>query len=161
MVRDSKKKDKKSKESAFKKFLKKRAPVYLAVIAIVVIFIVPELTKGDLQSSFPQDFSDEEKLVVHTLMDYDGPNDEGLTIMKAIENQISETYPNERIYDNKNTKVDISVSKLEEENYRVIFDFQSHKEDFHFDWNVDMENGEVDGNDMDSKYIIDLVDFYD
>ncbi|MEJ2259692.1 MAG: hypothetical protein P8X78_04160, partial [Nitrosopumilaceae archaeon] len=63
MVRDSKKKEEKPKESPFKKFLKKRAQVYLAVIAIVVIFIVPELTKGDLQSNLPQNLSDEDKLV--------------------------------------------------------------------------------------------------
>ncbi|MFZ8907345.1 MAG: hypothetical protein ACO2Y5_01205 [Nitrosopumilaceae archaeon] len=161
MVRDSKKKEEKPKESPFKKFLKKRAPVYLAVIAIVIIFIVPELTKGDLQSSLPQDLSDDERLVVDTLMSYKGPNDEGLSIMDAISNQISDNYPNEKIYDNKKTKVDVSVTKLEGEQYQVIFDFQSYKEDLHYDWNLNMQNGEIDGNDKDSKYIIDIVDFYD
>ena len=161
MVRDSKKKEEKSKESPFKKFLKKRAPVYLAVIAIVIIFIVPELTKGDLQSSLPQDLSDDERLVVDTLMSYKGPNDEGLSIMDAISNQISDNYPNEKIYDNKKTKVDVSVTKFEGEQYQVIFDFQSYKEDLHYDWNLNMQNGEIDGNDKDSKYIIDIVDFYD
>ena len=161
MVRDSKKKEEKPKESPFKKFLKKRAPVYLAVIAIVIIFIVPELTKGDLHSSLPQDLLDEERLVVDTLMSYKGPNDEGLSIMDAISNQISDNYPNEKIYDNKKTKVDVSVTKLEGEKYQVIFDFQSYKEDLHYDWNLNMLNGEIDGNDKDSKYIIDLVDFYD
>lgn len=161
MVRDSKKKEEKPKESPFKKFLKKRAPVYLAVVAIVIIFIVPELTKGDLQSSLPEDLSDDERLVVDTLMSYKGPNDEGLSIMDAISNQISDNYPNEKIYDNKKTQVDVSVTKLEEEKYQVIFDFQSYKEDLHYDWNLNMQNGEIDGNDKDSKYIIDLVDFYD
>ena len=161
MVRDSKKKEEKPKESPFKKFLKKRAPVYLAVVAIVIIFIVPELTKGDLQSSLPEDLSDDERLVVDTLMSYKGPNDEGLSIMDAISNQISDNYPNEKIYDNKKTKVDVSVTKLEGEKYQVIFDFQSYKEDLHYDWNLNMQNGEIEGNDKDSKYIIDLVDFYD
>ena len=161
MVRDSKKKEEKPKESPFKKFLKKRAPVYLAVIAIVIIFIVPELTKGDLQSSLPQDLSDDERLVVDTLMSYKGPNDEGLSIMDAISNQISDNYPNEKIYDNKKTKVDVAVTKLEGEKYQVIFDFQSYKEDLHYDWNLNIQNGEIEGNDKDSKYIIDLVDFYD
>jgi len=161
MVKDSKKKEEKSKESPFKKFLKKRAPVYLAAIAIVIIFIVPELTKGDLLGSFPQNLSDEEQLVVDTLMSYKGPNNEGLSIMDAISNEISEYYPNEKIYDNKNTKVDISVSKLEGKNYQVIFDFESYKEDLHYNWNVNIQNGEIDGSDKDSKYIIDLVDFYD
>ncbi len=161
MVKDSKKKEEKQKESEFKKFIKKRAPIYLAVIAIVIIFIVPELTKGDLQSSFPETLTDEEKQVVNTLMAYDGPNEEGLSIMDAISNEISEEYPNEKIYDNKKTKVSVVVSDLENENYQVVFDFESYKGDFHYNWNIDMQTGDVKGNDEESKYIIDLVDFYD
>lgn len=161
MVKDSKKKEEKPKESAFKKFLIKRAPIYLATIAIVIIFIVPELTKGDLQSSFPESLTEEEKLVLDSLMAYDGPNEEGHSIMDAISNEISEKYPNEKIYDNKKTKVNVSVNKLENENYQVIFDFESYKEDLHYDWNVNMQNGNIDGNDEESKHIIDLVDFYD
>ncbi len=161
MVKDSKKKEEKPKESEFKKFLIKRAPIYLAVIAIVVIFIVPELTKGDLQSSFPETLTEEEKLVVDTLMAYDGPNEEGLSIMDAISNEISEEYPNEKIFDNKKTKVNVVVSDLENENYQVVFDFESYKGDFHYNWNMDMQTGDVTGNDEESKYIISLVDFYD
>ena len=161
MVKDSKKKEEKPKESEFKKFLIKRAPIYLAVIAIVIIFIVPELIKGDLQSSFPETLTEEEKLVVDTLMAYDGPNEEGLSIMDAISNEISEEYPNEKIYDNKKTKVNVVVSDLENENYQVVFDFESYKGDFHYNWNMDMQTGDVTGNDEESKYIISLVDFYD
>ena len=161
MVRDSKKKEEKSKEAPFRKFLKKRAPVYLAVIAIVIVFIVPELTKGDLQDILPQNLSDENKLVLDTLMSYKGPNDKGLSIMDAISNQISDHYPNERIYDNKKTKVEVSITQLEEQQYQVIFDFQSYKEDFYYNWNVNLQDGGIDGNDVDSKYIVDLVDFYD
>ncbi|MDH3677109.1 MAG: hypothetical protein OEQ12_02275 [Nitrosopumilus sp.] len=161
MVKDSKKKEEKPKESPFKKFLKKRAPVYLSVMAIVIIFIVPELTKGDLQSNLPENLSEEEKLAMDTLMSYKGPNNEGLSVMDAISNQIDEKYPNEKIYDNKKTNVNVSVSKIEGDNYQVIFDFESYKEDFHYDWNVNMQNEDIKGNDKDSKYVIDLVDFYD
>ena len=161
MVKDSKKKEEKPKESEFKKFLIKRAPIYLAAIAIVIIFIVPELTKGDLQSSFPETLTEEEKLVVDTLMAYDGPNKEGLSIMNAISNEISDEYPNEKIYDSKKTKVNVVVSNLESENYQIVFDFESYKGDFHYDWNLDLQTGDVTGNDEESKYIISLVDFYD
>ena len=161
MVKDSKKKEEKPKESEFKKFLIKRAPIYLAVIAIVIIFIVPELTKGDLQSSFPETLTEEEKLVVNTLMAYDGPNEEGFSIMDAISNEISEEYPNEKIFDNKKTKVNVAVSNVENENYQVVLDFESYKGDFHYNWNMDMQTGDVTGNDEESKYIISLVDFYD
>ena len=161
MVKDSKKKEGKKKESEFKKFIIKRAPIYLAVIAIVIIFIVPELTKGDLQSSFPETLTEEEKLVVDTLMAYDGPNEEGFSIMDAISNEISEEYPNEKIFDNKKTKVNVVVSNVENENYQVVFDFESYKGDFHYNWNINMQTGDIKGNDEESKYIINLVDFYD
>jgi hypothetical protein len=161
MVRDVKKKEEKPKESQFKKFLIKRAPIYLATIAIVIIFIVPELTKGDLQSSFPQTLSEEEKSVVDSLMAYNGPNKEGYSVVDAISNEISEEYPNEKIYDHKKTKVNVVVSNVENEMYQVVLDFESHKGDFHYDWNIDMETGDVKGNDEESKYIIGKVDFYD
>jgi len=161
MVKDSKKKEEKPKESQFKKFLIKRAPIYLAAIAIVIIFIVPELTKGDLQSSFPETLTNEEKLVVETLMAYNGPNKEGYSIINAISDEISEEYPNEEIYDHRKTKVDVIVSNVENEMYQVILDFESHKKGFHYNWNVDMKTGDVKGNDEESKYIIDLVNFYD
>ncbi len=160
MVKDSKKKEK-PKESPFKKFLKKRAPIYLAAIAIVIIFIVPELSKGDLESKFPQTLSSEEQNAFDILMTYNGPNEKGLTVYDAITNQIDEKYPNEKIYDNKKTNVNISVTKLENDEYQVILDFDSYKEDFHYDWNVDIESKKIKGNNEDSKYIINLVDFYD
>jgi len=161
MVRDSKKKEEKPRESQFKKFLIKRAPIYLAAIAIMIIFIVPEFTKGDLQSSFPQTLTQEEKLVVDSLMAYNGPNEKGLSLIEAISKEISEEYPNEKIYDNRKTKVNVAVSNVGNEKYQVVFDFKSHKDGFHYNWDIDMQTGDIKGNDEESKYIINLVDFYD
>ncbi len=161
MVKKSKKKEEKPKESQLKKFLIKRAPIYLATIAIVIIFIVPELTKGDLQSSFPETLTDEEKLVVETLMEYNGPNNEGYSLIDAISNEISEEYSNEKIYENKKTEVNVVVSNVENEKYQVAFDFESHKKGFHYNWNIDMKTGDVNGNNEESKNIIARVDFYD
>ncbi len=161
MVKNSKKKEEKPKNSQFKNFIKKRAPIYLAVLAILIIFIVPELTKGDLQSSFPQTLTEEENLVLNSLMSYKGPNDKGLSVMDAISNEINEKYPNEKIYDNKNTQVTVVISNLENENYQVVLDFESYKDDFHYSWDLNKQTGDIKGNNEDSKYIINLVDFYD
>jgi hypothetical protein len=161
MVKESKKKEEKPKESPFMKFLKKRAPVYLSVIAIVIIFIVPELTKGDLQSNLPENLSEQEKIALDILMSYKGPNNEGRSMMNEISSQIDEKYPNEKIYDNKKTNVNFSVSKIDTDNYQIVFDFESYKEDLHYDWNVNIQNEELKGNDEDSKFIINRVDFYD
>lgn len=161
MGRDSERKDEKPKESPFKKFVKKRAPIYLAVIALVVVFIVPELTKGDLESSLPQNLTDEEQQVLNTLMSYKGPNEIGLSVKDAISEKIKEEYSDEKIYDNKKTNIHIEISDIDSSNYQVLFNFESHKGQINYDWNVNLETGEVDGNDSRSKHIIDLVDFFD
>ena len=161
MVKDSKKKKDKPKESEFKKFVKKRAPIYLGVIALIVVFVVPELTKGDLQSSFPEDLTEQEKQVLDTVMSYKGPNEKGLSVLDAISDKIKEDYPNEKIYDNKKTSVDLVITSIDTNESRVVLDFKSYKGELKYDWNVNLETGEIKGNNPEGKHIIDLVDFYD
>ena len=60
------------------------------------------MTKGTLEKSFPE-LSAEEQQVVDILMKYDGPNNDGLTVLEALENKIDEEYPNEKIFDHKKT----------------------------------------------------------
>ena len=160
MAKDKKKKEEKPKKSDFKSFLKKRAPIYLGLIAMFVIFVVPELTKGNLESSLPE-LSSEEQQVVDILMGYNGPDESGLTVIEAISNKIAEEYPDEKIFDNKKTTVDLTVSNIDSEKYQVVFNFESHKGEMNYDWNVDTSSGEIVSNNSESKYIIDLVDFYD
>jgi hypothetical protein len=160
MAKDKKKKEEKPKKSDFKAFLRKRAPIYLGLIAMFVVFAVPELTKGDLESSFPE-LTSEEQQVVDVLMEYNGPNESGLTVMEAISNKISEKYPDEKIFDNKKTIVGLTVSGIELERYQVVLNFESHKGEMNYDWNVDMNSGEITSNNQESKHIIEVVDFYD
>lgn len=160
MVRDSKKKEEKPKQSEFKKFLKKRAPLYLGAIALIIIFVVPELTKSNLESNFP-DLSEKQKQIVDTLMSYKGPNDKGLSVLEAVSNKISEEYPNEKIYDNKKTKVSLLVTNTESEDYQVTLNFESYKGELFYDWSINAETGDIRGNNPEAKHIIDLVDFYD
>ena len=160
MSKESKKKEDKPKKNDFKSFLKKRAPIYLALIAMLVVFVIPELTKGDLESSFPE-LSAEEQRAVDVLMRYNGPNESGLTVMDAISNKISEEYPDEKIFDHKKTKVNLTVSNVNSEEYQIILNFESHKGEMNYDWNVRMNSGEITSNNSEAKYIIDLVDFYD
>ncbi|KAF6248064.1 hypothetical protein C6990_01075 [Nitrosopumilus sp. b3] len=159
MVKE-KKKEGKPKKNDFKSFLKKRAPIYLALIAMLIVFVVPELTKGDLESSFPE-LTSEERQVLDLLMNYNGPNDFGLTVMDAITNKISEEYPDEKIFDHKKTIVDLAISKINGEEYNIILNFKSYKGELNYDWNVDKSLGKITSNNQDSKHIIDLVDFYD
>ena len=160
MDKDRKEKEKKPKKSDFKAFLKKRAPIYLGIIGLFILFVVPDLMKGDLESSFPE-LSSEEQQVVDILMGYNGPNESGLTVMDAIEMKIDEEYSDKKIYDNKKTKVELTVSSIGSEEYQVVLNFESHKGEMNYNWNVDMSSGKITSNNQESKYIIDLVDFYD
>ncbi|MGY5148440.1 MAG: hypothetical protein ACW9W3_00070 [Candidatus Nitrosopumilus sp. bin_68KS] len=160
MVKENKKKEGKPKKNDFKSFLKKRAPIYLALIAMFIIFVIPELTKGDLESSFPE-LTSEEKQVLDILMNYNGPNGLGLTVMDAITNNINEEYSNEKIFDHKKTVVDLTISKINGEEYNIILNFKSYKGELNYDWNIDKSLEKITSNNQDSKHIIDLVDFYD
>lgn len=153
-------KEEKPKKNDFKAFLRKRAPIYLGIMGLFMLFVVPDLMKGDLESSFPELSSDEQQ-VVDILMGYDGPNESGLTVMDAISMKISEEYPDEKIYDNKKTNVELIVSSVGSEEYQVVLNFESHKGEMNYNWNVDMTSGKITSNNQESKYIIDLVDFYD
>ncbi len=153
-------KEEKPKKSDFKAFLRKRAPIYLGIMGLFILFVVPDLMKGDLESSFPE-LSSEEQQVIDVLMGYNGPNESGLTVMDAISMKISEEYPDEKIYDNKKTNVELTVSSVDSEEYQVVLNFESHKGEMNYNWNVDMGSGEITSNNQESKYIIDLVDFYD
>ncbi len=160
MGKDRKEKEKKPKKSDFKAFLRKRAPIYLGIMGLFILFVVPDLMKGDLESSFPE-LTSEEQQVIDILMKYDGPNDSGLTVMNAISMKIDEEYPDEKIYDNKKTKVELIVSNINSEEYQVVLNFKSHKGEMNYDWNVDVSSEKITSNNQESKYIINLVDFYD
>ncbi len=160
MDKDRKDKEKKPKKNDFKAFLRKRAPIYLGIMGLFMLFVIPDLMKSDLESSFPE-LTSEEQQVLDILMKYDGPNDSGLTVMDAISMKIGEEYPDEKIYDNKKTKVELTVSNIDSEEYQVVLNFKSHKGEMNYDWNVDMSSEKIISNNQESKYIIDLVDFYD
>jgi len=160
MGKDRKDKEEKPKKNDFKAFLRKRAPIYLGIIGLFMLFVIPDLMKSDLESSFPE-LSSEEQQVIDIIMKYDGPNDSGLTVMDAISMKIGEEYPDEKIYDNKKTKVELTVSNIDSEEYQIVLNFKSHKGEMNYDWNVNMSSEKIISNNQESKYIIDLVDFYD
>ena len=160
MGKEKKRKEAKPKRTDAKSFLKKRAPFYLAGIALLVVFVIPEITKGGLESSLPE-LTDKEQQIFDVLMSYDGPNEAGLTVMDAIKNKISDEYPDEKIFDNKKTKVGLTVSNIDSENYQIILNFESYKGEMNYDWNVNSNSGKIISNNSESKHIIELVDFYD
>ena len=159
MVKDKKRGEEKPKKSDFKAFLKKRAPIYLAVIAMVGIYVIMPLQEKNFEKSLPE-LSIEEEEILEILMTYNGKNG-GYTVKDAIKDQISEEYPDEKIFDNKKTSVELTVSNINLEEYQIIFNFKSHKGEINYDWNVNSSSGEISSNNSESKYLINKVNFYD
>ena len=96
MGKKDKKEEEKPKKNNLKAFLKKRAPLYLAGIALIAISANGVLSEKHL-NDFLIDLSEEEQIVVDILMKYNGPNESGLNVKDAIENKINEEYPNMKI----------------------------------------------------------------
>ena len=161
MVKDKKKIDDvpKKKKSDFKAFLKKRAPIYLAIIAMLGIYVILPLQEKNFEKSLPELSADEQQ-IMDILMMYDGENG-GYSVKDAIKDAISEEYPDEKIYENRKTSLELNVSNINSDEYQIILNFKSHKGEMNFDWNVNSESSDITSNNPDSKYLVDKVDFYD
>ena len=160
MDKKNKKEEEKPKKNNLKAFLKKRAPLYLAGIALIVISVNGVLTEKHL-GDFLIDFSEEEQIVVDILMQYNGPNELGLNVKDAIENKINEKYPDEKIFDDRNTRIQVDVTNINLEEYQVVLNFKGDKGEMIYDWNVNIDSKEIKSNNQESKHIINIVDFYD
>lgn len=159
MVKDEKKEEIPKKKKGLAAFLKKRAPFYLAAIALVIISAQGILSEKGFENILPE-LSAEEQQVVDILMKYDGGNG-GYTMMNAISNQIEEVYPDEKVFDHRKTVVELSVSNVDLDEYSVVLNFKSHKGEINFNWNVNTETEKITSDNPESKHLIDIVDFYD
>lgn len=150
------------KKQSFKEFLKKRAPIYLGLIGLFVIFVVPELTQSNLEKFYPENLSQSEEQAFNTVMSYNGPNQKGLTVIDALKQNIDDDYSDEKIYDKKGTKISFTVIPSEEEDsYDVTLLFDTYKESKEFVWNVNLESDSITAESLDAKHILDIVNYYD
>ena len=158
MAKDKKKEEEKPKKSGLQAFLKKRAPFYLAAVALIVISAQSVLSEKNFENSLPE-LSGDEQMVVDTLLNYNAGVESKLSVKEVIKNQIDEEYPDEKIYGHKKTVLDLSVTNIDSEEYNVILNFKSYKGEMNFDWNVNVESQEITSNNSESKHVIDVVTF--
>jgi len=163
MVKDSKPdKDKKKQKESKLKFLKKRAPIYGVIIAITIIFLVPELTQNDLQSILTDDSTGNEKLAIDMIKSYDGPSQKGLQLIDVLSDQIND-YSDKKIFDHKDTVANIfaidTAGKLGQGTYEVHFTFDTSKENREYVWSINIDTGEIKAINPEAKRILDLVNY--
>lgn len=161
-----------SSGSSFGKFLKKRAPIYLGILALFLVFVIPELTKAGLDDILPELEDADERRALDTLMAYSGPDRTGFTMKEAISGKIAEEF-GDSIYGHKNTTASVMVVVAPqspqaeaagggaEGTYEVILEVDTHKGSLSYEWTVDPGSGAVDSDDPPSEYLVDYVNFYD
>ena len=158
--------EKKSEDpKSFSGFLKKRAPIYLGIIGLFMIFAYPALTEKNLESLLADDsFEGNERLALEMVKFYKGSNDSGISVIDVIEEKINDKHDGQKIFDHEKTWADFTVEVVNNNNkvYEVVFVFNAeNNEPLQYEWHVNIETGEIDPRDTPSKIIIQRVDYYD
>ena len=165
---DKPEEDKKpKKESALKKFLKKRSFIYLMAAVFFVVFIVPDMmAPSDLEKKLTVDFgSDEQNIAWNIIKSYNGADDEGFNLFDTIITQTENAYPNEKILQHIDTMLEVSVLDIQEQKgvgfYEVHFTFQTYDNVREYIWNVNIETEEIISINDGARKMMNIVDFYD
>ena len=147
---------------SFGAFLKKRAPIYLGLIGLFLLFVYPSLTEKDLNSLLDDSFEGDERLALEMVKFYKGSNDSGISVLEVIEEKINDKFEGQKIFDDEKTWAEFIVEKVNKKVYEVVFVFNAeNNESIRYQWHVNIENGEIDPRDTPSKIIIQRVDYSD
>jgi hypothetical protein len=148
---------------SFSSFLKKRAPIYLGIIGLFMIFAYPALTEKNLESLLVDDsFEGNERIAVEMVKFYKGSNDEGMTILQVIEEKINDKYSDQKIFDDEDTWAEFTAEAKDVKNYEVVFVFSvENNQSMRYEWNVNLESQEISSTDSPSRVILQIVDHYD
>jgi len=166
--KDKREKDKKiKKESALKKFLKKRSFIYLMCAVAFVVIVVPDMiAPSDLEKKLVENLeNDEQNTAWQIIKSYKGADNEGSNLFDIIIIQIENAYPTEKIFEHRDTILEISVLNIEKENgvgfYEVHFTFQAYNDFREYVWNVNIVTDEVFPVNDGARKMINIVDNYD
>ena len=170
------------KESALKKFLKKRSFIYLMAAVFFVVFIVPDMIAQNdvgvvvwvLPSSAPEmqplklpdsERTDEQNTAWNIIKSYKGTDDDGFNLFDAIITQRENAYPTEKILKHNDTMLTVSAEEAARSVghafYEVHFTFQTYNAVQEYIWNVNIETEEIIPLNDGAKKMMDIVEFYD
>ena len=154
---------------SFSAFLKKRAPIYLGLIGLFLLFVYPAMTEKNLDSILDDSGVGDYRIAVDMIKFYSGPNDSGIKIIEVIEEKINEKHEGQKIFDDENTYATFFVEPIppfleanDEFTHQVIFTFNAEdNQQLVYNWFVNIENGEISPIDDDTKNIQQIVDYSD
>ena len=155
------------KESDLKKFLKKRSFIYLMCAVAFVVIVVPDMiAPSDLEKRLVENLeNDEQNTAWQIIKSYNGADNEGSNLFDIIIIQIENAYPTEKIFEHRDTILEIFVLNIEEKNgvgfYEVHFTFQAYNDLREYIWNVNIVTDEVFPVNDGARKMINIVDNYD
>ena len=155
------------KESDLKKFLKKRSFIYLMCAVAFVVIVVPDLiAPSDLEKKLIENLeNDEQNTAWQIIKSYKGADNEGSNLFDIIIIQIENAYPTEKIFEHRDTILEISVLNIEKSNgvgfYEVHFTFQAYNDFREYVWNVNIVTDEVFPVNDGARKMLNIVDNYD
>ena len=166
--KDKREEDKKiKKESALKKFLKKRSFIYLMAAVFFVVFIVPDMmAPSALEKILVENLeSDEQNIAWSIVKSYRGSDDSGNNLFDAIITQRENAYPTEKILKHNDTMLEVSILDMQEQKgasfYEVHFTFQTYNAVQEYIWNVNIETEKIIPLNDRAKKMMDIVELYD
>jgi len=166
--KDKREEDKKTKkESALKKFLKKRSFIYLMAAVFFVVFIVPDMiAPSDLEKKLVENLeNDEQNIAWNIVKSYKGSDDSGYNLFDTMITQIENAYPNEKILKHNDTMLEVSVLDMQEQKgasfYDVHFTFQTYNAVQEYVWNVNIETEEIIPLNDGARKMMNIVEYYD
>ena len=164
MVKKNFESKKPQEPKSFAAFLKKRAPIYLGLLGLFFVFAYPAITEKNLESLLEDDsFEGNERLALEMVKYYKGTDGGGISVLDVIEEKINDKHEGQKIFDDEKTWANFTVEPVNNnKGYKVMFVFNAeNNEPLQYEWNVNIETGEIDPRDTPSKIIIQRVDYYD
>ena len=156
------------KESDLKKFLKKRSFIYLMAAVFFVVFIVPDMmAPSALEKILVENLeSDEQNIAWNIVKSYRGTDGMGSTLGEILLIQIENAYPNEKIFEHRDTIIEISAIpgpefEIDDGIYQVTFSFKTYDNDRDYVWNVAIQTDEIFPINDGAKKMMNIVEFYD
>ena len=155
------------KESDLTKFLKKRSFIYLMCAVVFVVFFVPEMIQpSDLENKTILNLDDDkQKTAWEIIKSYKGTDNEGSDLFDMLVLQIENAYVTEEILEHKDTKLEISVSDIQDQKgvgfYEVHLTVKTHDNVREYIWNVNIDTEEIIPANNGAKKMLNIVDNYD
>ena len=155
------------KESDLKKFLKKRSFIYLMCAVAFVLIVVPDmLAPSDIEKKLVENLeNDEQNTAWQIIKSYKGTDNKGSNLFDIIIIQIENAYPTEKIFEHRDTVLEITVVNTESMSkdrfYEVYFTFQSYNDSREYIWKVNILTEEIFPLNDGARKMINIVDNYD